>query len=211
MKVAICIPYHRTAEGLFVDSLGKLLIHAGKAAVVRGGRREPLELEMLSASSSDIAGNRERIAERALDIGAEWLFWLDTDQVFPPDALARLIERDLPVVGCNYARRGDPTSPTAGIYEKGVEVPVWTDEDKARKGVVEQAHYMGLGVCLMRADVLHSIERPWFKPPHEDVHFFGKLLGTGLRFFVDHALSWQIGHVAARTLTNADTIRDKVR
>jgi hypothetical protein len=30
-----------------------------------------------------------------------------------------------------------------------------------------------------------------------------------VRIHVDHALSWDIGHIGERVFTNADTIRDK--
>lgn len=202
MKVAICIPHNGSTKALFTDSLGKLLLHSGRT----------FEIELLMAGSSDIAGNRETLAARALEIRADWLLWLDTDQVFPADTLARLLARNEPVIGCNYGRRGNPTGPTAGRFENGVEIPIWTDQDRARRGVIEQVHYMGLGVCLISTETLRSLDRPWFKmDPHEDVYFFAKLLQKRVRFYVDHALSWEIGHVGDRVISNADTIRDRER
>ena len=43
----------------------------------------------------------------------------------------------------------------------------------------------------------------------EDVSFFRELTEAGVKVYVDHALSWEVGHIAERVITNADAVADK--
>lgn len=204
MKVAVCIPCYGDTRALFTDALAQMLIHAGKYA-------EGVDLSVLMLISSDLAGNREKLAEVALEQGADWLLWLDSDQTFPPDTLARLLAADKALIGCNISLRSRPAAPTAKVFRGGAWTPVWTDETKAKAGEIERVDLMGLGVCLVHADVMRQLERPWFvfQKPGEDAHFFAKANRAGIGVYVDHALSWEVGHVGQHVYTNADAIADK--
>jgi len=48
---------------------------------------------------------RNNIATRALDVGAEWCFYWDSDMVIPPNTLTRLTSHELMIVGGLYDRR----------------------------------------------------------------------------------------------------------
>jgi hypothetical protein len=213
VKVAICTPCHSDTRASFTDSLGKMLIHAGRQGACVAGQQMALDLELFMAGSADLAAIRELLAEMALAADADWLLWLDSDQTFPPDTLARLLAAGRPVVGCNIAQRSDPTGPTASRIEDGALVPVWTDAAKAEQGEIERVDVIGLGVCLVSTALLRALPRPWFRfePPGEDVYFCASLRAAGIHIFVDHGLSWEVGHIALRTLTNADTVADKDR
>ena len=43
----------------------------------------------------------------------------------------------------------------------------------------------------------------------EDVSFFRELTEAGVKVYVDHALSWEVGHIPERVLTNADAEAQK--
>ncbi|MGZ8347406.1 MAG: hypothetical protein ACXWUP_09880 [Allosphingosinicella sp.] len=45
----------------------------------------------------------------------------------------------------------------------------------------------------------------------EDVFFFGKLAAAGIRPFVDHRLSWEVGHLFEIVLTNGHAVAQKAR
>ena len=114
---------------------------------------------------------RNRIAEQAINSGADVLVWLDSDIVFTPDTIVRLVDhikagKDF-VTGL-YFRRNPQTIPlilreldwrqdnklgaieTAEIYE-----------DYPRDSVFEIAG-CGFGCCAMRVDILKTIV-PAFK------------------------------------------------
>ena len=43
----------------------------------------------------------------------------------------------------------------------------------------------------------------------EDVSFFRELTEAGVKVYVDHGLSWDVGHIAERVITNAQAVADK--
>ena len=59
---------------------------------------ERLDIEIFSVSSSDLPASRTRLLQQAIAWQARYALWLDTDHVFPPDALLRLLRHKLPVV-----------------------------------------------------------------------------------------------------------------
>jgi len=158
------------------------------------------------------------------------MLWMDADHVFPEDALVRLLSRSKLVVGCNYARRFNPTSPTASKYGEDDEMDlVWTTQEKAEADEVEEVAHLGLGLCLVDMRAFTLLERkadedgkPHFWPlfrmdptPEgirfigEDVHFFKSLREAGVKIFCDHALSWEVGHCYEMLLTNAHTVTQR--
>lgn len=204
MKVAICTPVYGDTRAPFTDCLAQLLIHNGRTA-------PDVELSYYTMASSDLAANRERIAAAALDDGADWLLWLDSDQTFPRESLQRLLAAGREVVGCNYPFRSHPAGPTARFFSGGRWLPVWTEEEKARQGEIEQVASMGLGVCLVSAAVMRKIERPWFRyeAAGEDAYFFAKLSAAAIPVYVDHGLSWEIGHAGQKIYAATDMLADR--
>lgn len=173
-----------------------------------GRTRPDIDLQPITHSSGNIAASRTIIAARALDWKADYLFWVDSDMTFQPTALSDLLARGSIVVGANYPVRGTPTRPTARANGNYVQ----TTEEKAKARDLEVVQRMGLGLCLMRADVFTRIAPPWFgneaQPGGlefggEDDFLFDRIAEAGIPCFVDHAVSWGTGHVHEHVLTNA--------
>jgi hypothetical protein len=182
------------------------------AASVAGG----VEIEHFMRDSSSISENRSHLVIQAAQSGADAMLFLDSDHTFPADALLRLIGHQKPVVGANYTRRMNPANPTASKAAPGGEyVPVHTTKALAEAGELEQVAALGLGLCLIQMAPLGPISWPLFQENMngsrlgigEDVFFFRKLEAAGVPVFVDHALSWEVGHIASRVITNADSER----
>lgn len=216
MRIALCIPHYGDTKGLFTGSLAELLIGTCKVGVPTGSGLVIPELAVFMVSGALVAVNRERIARQALAAESDYLFWLDADMSFPADALGRLMMhmQKTEVVGCNYPRRTSPTGPVALRINNGAPEPVYTTADKAERRIVEQVDVLGFGVCLMSAKVFGMIEQPWFAVEPdcgEDGYFFRKLRQAGVRPFVDHQLSRQIGHIGERVFTNDDAEADRER
>lgn len=227
MKVAICIPRHGDTRGDFAISLARMVAFSLTQRPPGGGR---LEIEIFSISSSDLPESRTRLLMRAIQWQARYLLWLDSDHVFPPDTLFRLLAHRLPVVGCNQPRRSLPTGPVAvRLNDKGEMEHVWTTEETAKAGLVEEVHHVGLALCLMDMNILHQVKAHVEKgvgwahwAPFdrklmpggnvrmgEDISFFRELADAGVKVHVDHGLSWEVGHIAERVITNADAVADK--
>ena len=227
MKVAICIPRFGDTKGDFTISLARM-IALSLSAHAPGGER--LAIEIFSIASTDLSQNRTQLLKRAIEWQARYLLWMDADHVFPPDTLFRLLRHRLPVVGCNQPRRSDPTGPVAvKLDDAGGMEHVWTTEELARAEAVEEVSHVGLALCLMDMSVLHAVKAhvekgvgwaqwaPVDRKPvpgttalmGEDVSFMRELTDAGVKVYVDHGLSWQVGHIHEKVLTNADTVAQK--
>lgn len=230
MKIAVCIPRYGDTRGDFTVCLAKMLVHTLSADVMPGTNLMKLEIEIFSVSSSDLPQSRNVLLRRAMEYQADYLFWLDADHVFPPATLLRLLAHGLPVVGCNYARRSNPTGPVAmRLNSSGNMEHVWTTAALAKRGVTEEVSHVGLGVCLMDMGIFHQVKAHVEKgvgwdhwnpfDRHrlpgttarmgEDASFFQELREAGISIYVDHALSWSVGHIHERVITNADAEADR--
>jgi hypothetical protein len=227
MKIAICIPRYGDTKGEFTISLSRMLVHTLSADIGPGGK---FEIEIFSLSSSDLPASRSRLMQQAISWQARYLLWLDTDHVFPPGSLLRLLSHRLPIVGCNQARRTDPTGPVTMRFDaNGAMEHVWTTPELAKEGKVEEVAHVGLAFTLMDMTILHQVKahvdkgvgwanwNPFDRKRvpgttarmGEDASFFQELREAGIQPYVDHGLSWHIGHIGERVFTNADTIAQK--
>jgi len=207
MKVAICTPHHADVKAHYAYSLAHLIEH-----VVRS--KPGIELKLIMRSSSLLPKVRAELVEQALRWEADWILWADSDHLFPPDTLLRLLAHDVDVVGCNYPRREPPFGPTASKFcSDGTPVSVDTTPEKVALAALEEVDFLGLGLCLVRARPLAAMELPLFNIGYsastggyssEDSFFFARLRKEGLKIYLDHVLSWEVGHVAQRVLTSQD-------
>jgi hypothetical protein len=223
VKIALAIPCHGDTKSKFTQCLAEMLIHTMGATFEMDGKRIQPEIETFMVSCSLLTESRNRLVAEAINWEADYMLWMDADHVFPRDALVKLLSHNLPVVGCNYARRFSPTAPTASVEnEEGKLELVWSP----REGVSEVAH-MGLGFCLMDMRVFAAMDKhyggnfwPLFviEPSSngitsigEDVYFFKKIREAGIPIHCDHELSWDVGHIAETILTQAHCVKDRER
>lgn len=235
VKIAICIPVYGDTKAKFTQSLANMLVHSLGATIEdASGAPVSLEIETFMVSCSMLTESRHRLVAEAIRWGADYMLCLDADHTFPADTLMRLLAHGLPVVGCNYARRFTPTAPTAAIDDgraDGLSRILYTTAEKAEAGLVEPCAHLGFGVLLIDMRVFDALQHhaeaegdgnflPLFKfeptPDKigmvgEDVFFFRKLAAAGIRPFVDHGLSWEVGHVFEMVLTNATACAQKDR
>jgi len=182
-----------------------------------------IEFETFIVSCSLLPESRNRLVAEALHWEADYMLWMDADHVFPCDALLRLLGRSKLVVGCNYARRFSPTSPTASILTGDKPDLVWTTKEKADANEIEEVSHFGLGLCLVDMRVYDLLDQkasedgkkhfwPLFTIPAkpdgigcigEDVHYFRLIKEAGIPVYIDHGLSWEVGHLSDCILTNA--------
>lgn len=210
MKIAICIPAYGDTRAQFTVSLARMIYQTMRGWSKAKLAGEP-DIQIILASSSSLAANRAWLAEEALAWGADWLLWLDADQTFPPHALLRLLAVQRPVVAASSPRRHFDALPSATIVKDGEHVPVWTTPEKVARNDIEAVSYVGFSVFLVAAEAVRALERPLFATDKEDMYFCGKLRAAGHHVFVDHALSWDVGHLLLDELTHATALERKAR
>ena len=224
MKIAIFTPSYGDVTANYAYSLGKLMFRTAQTQFNFNGEVLFPQIEIFMRSSSVLPKLRNMLVKAAMEWGANYLLWIDGDQVFPDEALLRLLSLNLPVVGVNYPRRVAPHLPTAsGLDGKLLR----TTEEAARANEVVPVLSLGFGCCLIDMTIFDTLHNhavangrkgiwPLFavemlndgpEVVWEDVFFFRQLHAAGIPVHLDHALSWSIGHVHQHVLTNADAGR----
>jgi len=204
-KVSICVPcsdHMHTAFVMSLIALIKVTEDWSKRAIEEGEVDQAIDLNIHFYTGSLLVGSRRDLVKQALDWGADWILWLDSDMQVSADALLRLLMRGADVVGCNYVRRQVPTLPvTTGMDDK---LYCTNPEDT---GLVEVKH-TGFGCLLTNTELYDEIEEPWFDTQWvigketgkilimgEDVYFFQKVREAGYKVWIDNDLSQSVVHI----------------
>jgi len=229
LKIAACIPSYGNPEAMFMQSFVAMQKHFYEAKLTNEkGEEFEKEMETFFVASSMLTESRHRLVAEALNWGADYMLWCDADHTFPPEALLQLWQRNVQVVGTNYARRSKPTGPTAckmvtndeGQDHKNL---LYTTLEKCQDELIEEVTHVGFGFCLIRMDVFDVLQAHaeaqgketflplfMFQPTDnfkgmigEDVYFFNKLREAGIKVYCDHGVSWHVGHIMKSIVTNA--------
>lgn len=103
---------------------------------------------------------RNSACMRMLEMGADFLFFLDSDVVPPRDTILRLMRHNLPVVSGLYCRRSPPHGIPVAIKDSK-----WLTEFQDNSLI--EVDFLGAGCMLIRRDVLENY------PPHRpSKHWF---------------------------------------
>lgn len=140
---------------------------------------------------------RNMLVETMLEKGCDWIFFLDSDVICPPDTVERLLAHKQPIISALYYRRYPPYNPAMWVKspqptEQGKYTPIM----EFPKGQIVEADVIGLGACLIHRRVFEKLEKPWFKWTEgwekggvsEDFYFCEKAKQAGFRILVDTSI-----------------------
>jgi hypothetical protein len=115
-------------------------------AVLMRDRRLPMTLDF--TSFADVTTVRNLFGTLAAEGSRHsHVLFVDTDMVFEPEAVLKLIDADLPLVGCFYPMR-DPSGRVVGSVSEPVVVP--------DSGLVK-VDALGMGLCLIDVDCFRKL------------------------------------------------------
>lgn len=153
--------------------------------------------------------SRDQLAKDAIEAEADYVLWLDSDMVFPPDTLKRLMARlednDVDIISGLYFRRVEPFTPT--LFDKlDVESGQvhWTEFTHIPAEPFEVGG-CGFGCVLMSTEVIMSVMARFnqmFTPINgvgEDLSFCWRARQLGYRIWCDPTL--YLGHVGYTIIT----------
>lgn len=149
---------------------------------------------------------RETVFRGAIERQATHVLFVDTDMTFPDTTATRLLSRDKPIVAANCLMRDPRHLFTAQRDGQRIET---TPESSG----LEQVDSVGMGVMLIRTDVVKGMDRPWFRhgwdawgEVGEDIRFCQAARAQGHSIYIDHDLSKEVGHIGQHTYQPA--VRD---
>jgi hypothetical protein len=163
--------------------------------------QEKYNIALLVSNSSLIDTMRERLVDESLKMGADYIMWLDADQIYPADTILKLAEHcengKLVVGGVTpHKNDGNPMVWTfgnnygAGNRDRGF---------KTGRGLVK-VDSMGFGGIMTAKEVFDSVHYPRFvrtwdkdmnNPVGEDFCFYARCKDKGVDVWCDTDLIFQ--------------------
>ena len=201
-KVLIAVPCMDNLPAEFAHSLATLTSYGIK----------DVSISIWFNLGSLIYTSRDEIAKKALADEADYVMWFDSDMVFNPDTLTRLLkymdEGHSMVTGVYY-RRKPPFSPT--IF-KTMEInpetceAKWTEFDEVPEKPFE-VEACGFGCVLMKTEIFVAVFSKFgymFTPignVGEDIAFCWRARQCGYNILADPSIA--LGHVGQSVFTKA--------
>lgn len=188
-KVLICVPCMDQVAALFAQSL---------ALLQKKGHETAIDFKI----GSLVYESRNKLAKEAIEMGADYTLWLDSDMAFPPDTLFKLLEADKDIVSGLYFRRSPPYSLVA-FSKCDTQKIEWADQAVPDKLTTTEA--VGFGCVLIKTQVLVDVAEQfatWFEPMNgfgEDLSFCWRARQCGYEIFLEPKVS--CGHVGYVVVT----------
>ena len=199
-KILIAVPCMDQVPAQFANSIATLTSYG----------IEGVEISLRFNLGSLVYTSRNYLALMAMQDEADLIMWFDSDMVFNPDTLLRLlkdIDDGADFVTGVYYRRTSPFTPTLfsklDINEEGVAI--WDQiEEVPDKGIFEVAG-CGFGCVLMKTDIASDVFKKFgrlFSPigeVGEDLSFCWRARECGYKLMCDPDIP--LGHVAHTMVT----------
>lgn len=191
--IAVVVPSGDTVHADFMLALTSLCLES-----------RDLDLRICSCKSSIVALARNNGVALAQDFHADYLFYLDSDMVFPRRTLHRLLAHGQDIVGATYTKRVPPFSLLGSALDRQPADPP--------PGLIEMAR-IPTGCLLIRMSVFDRLTRPYFRYQTneatgevigEDYVFCDRARDAGVHLWGDPALSMEIGHIGQQVHRFAD-------
>ena len=166
---------------------------------------------LMMECGSLIYSSRDHLAKQAIKYEADYVFWLDSDMVFEPDTLARMMKTldehpEIDILSGLYFRRVAPYTPV--VFDQmdiDDEEKAYFTEFKEIPDGLFPVGACGFGCVLMRAEVFLDIQARFermFAPMAgngEDIAFCWRARQCGLSIWCDPSI--KLGHVGYSTVT----------
>jgi len=176
-------------------------------ALVRHTHQQGVRLAVAREYGAIIPRSRNKIADRALELKAKYVLFIDSDMVFDEDALMRLLARKQHIVSGLCVNRGEPYRPVVKKIDKDNQ---WVLVPNLQDGKFrDDVDGVGCAFLLIDTEVFEKVDKPWFAMPAwyedvmgEDYYFCHKAKKAGYNVCVDCSLI--IGHIGEHVYTIDD-------
>lgn len=154
----------------------------------------PVQIGLKWGFAGDVVVNQNLFAHWTLETKSDYLLLVETDMVFPPDALNRLLAHQKDIVGVFYRHRQPPHDPM-----------LWPRDSPVPRELIEHPAVPS-GLMLIDARVLRALSCPWFVKRYTDQPnvsissdrcFCDDATAAGFHVFADGVLSYEVRHIGS--------------
>ena len=185
MKILIAVPCMDMVSARFAQSLATL--------------QRPCDTAVAFQIGSLVYESRNKLVQQAIKFESDFVLWLDSDMIFPPDTLMRLMkhmEDGKDIVSGLYFRRVLPFAPV--LYKDLKRGGGWSPYDDYPRNSVFEIAGCGFGCVLVRSDVFFDTanQEGWFSPMDhfgEDLSFCIRAREAGYKIYCDSTI--KCGHM----------------
>lgn len=166
--------------------------------------QKPEECVLAMQAGSLIYTSRNNLATKAIQLNADFVFWMDSDMVFPPDTLMRMLKTleehpEIDILTGVYFRRVPPYTPTLfDMLRMNGNICEWSQFKTLPTDLFEVGG-CGFGCVLMRTEVFMSVQSKhgnMFAPignNGEDIAFCMRARDCGYKIICDPTIV--CGHI----------------
>lgn len=174
------------------------------------------KVQFAPLKSSILFISREYLVSSAIEGGADYIMFLDSDQLIESDTIIRMatwLDRGADILTTLIFRKDPPYQPC-----------VFSSSERLKNGQISLQYYdiaaqdltkpffvanCGLGCAMIKKEVFLKIPQPWFLPyPYtgEDITFLHKATQEyGYKIICDPTI--EIGHIGNKNFTRKDYLR----
>jgi predicted O-methyltransferase YrrM len=158
---------------------------------------------MFHGTTMPLDSCRNKLTQKALDWGADYLLYLDADQTFPEHMVGKMLTtlEDNPewdIISAATYKKAPPYQPIASKYIDAEDAQLLSPVDPLASPRFQVVDIIGMGAILIKRRVLEAVNYPWFLYTAydktgdigitEDVYFCNKVRELGFKIVVDKEL-----------------------
>lgn len=156
------------------------------------------DVDINIVSGYQLPFSRNSIIQHVLEINSDYVFFIDSDMVFPPDSLIRLLKHNVDICHALSFRRTLPYYPCLFKWDTENKCYITVDYFESKDDLIS-VDAAGSACTLINTSVYKKMRRPYYYY-HEhtfssDLTFSMNVKKLGYDIFVDRTL--KIGHIGA--------------
>jgi hypothetical protein len=140
------------------------------------------EFLILRAENGPIDTLRNDLVIKAMQNGVTHIIFMDTDMVYHPKTITRLLSHKVPIVGALCYRRYPPFDP---LLLRGDPTTGYESIDKWEEGALVEVDATGTGCLIFDMQIFRKMPAPWFKFRENPNNNIGGIIGEDIGFCWD--------------------------
>jgi len=168
-------------------------------------------VDILNVDGNFIDQMRNEAAKKAIEGKYDYVYMVDTDQIYPKESIIRLLKHNKDIVGGLYYKRKSPHHP---VHFKKVKMRLLQGDNIEHfpEGKLKQIEASGFGGVLVKTKVFKDLKEPYFKVRTnknnvvgEDIDFCFKIKNKH-KFWIDPTLLYP--HIIMVAITGEDEFKE---